>query len=175
MGAAPCFGWLGEARHTLTSEALEASPARSSARRRLKLREIWAIRIRLSSPISCATSPLQPRHRQKARGCDRVDRRVRDVAHGGTVAHRAIVLQHETPAAGVVRADRPDPGVGRRLDRPRKAPTRGVPVPEPVRQSPHLTTRQHAGWSKAGSMNTNTQPQTMQVTQAPSSQRICAV
>ena len=30
----------------------------------------------------------------KMRGCDRVALRVRDVAHGGTVAHRAIVLQH---------------------------------------------------------------------------------
>jgi hypothetical protein len=63
----------------------------------LKVREIWAIRIRLQ---------LAERRRDlalfnlaidsKLRGCDLVALRVRDVAHGGTVAHRAIVLQHKT-------------------------------------------------------------------------------
>jgi integrase len=63
----------------------------------LKVPEIWAIRIRLQ---------LAERRRDlalfnlaidsKLRGCDLVALRVRDVAHGGTVAHRAIVLQHKT-------------------------------------------------------------------------------
>ena len=63
----------------------------------LKVREIWAIRIRMQ---------LAERRRDlalfnlaidsKLRGCDLVALRVRDVAHGGTVAYRAIVLQHET-------------------------------------------------------------------------------
>jgi len=59
----------------------------------LKVREIWAIRIRVQ---------LADRRRDlalfnlaidsKLRGCDLVALRVRDVAHGGNVANRAIVL-----------------------------------------------------------------------------------
>jgi hypothetical protein len=32
----------------------------------------------------------------KLHGCDLVALRIRDVAHGGTLAHRAIVFQHKT-------------------------------------------------------------------------------
>jgi len=63
----------------------------------LKLRDIWAIRIR-----------LQLRHRtrdlalfntaidSKLRACDLVKLRVLDVAHGDQVASRAIVMQQKT-------------------------------------------------------------------------------
>ena len=63
----------------------------------LKLRDIWAIRIR-----------LQLRHRtrdlalfnlaidSKLRACDLVKLRVFDVAHGGQVASRAVVMQQKT-------------------------------------------------------------------------------
>ena len=63
----------------------------------LKLKEIWAIRIR-----------LQPDHRarelalfnlaidSKLRGCDLVGLRVHDVVQGRTVAPRAIVMQKKT-------------------------------------------------------------------------------
>jgi len=60
----------------------------------LKLKEIWAIRVRLQ---------LAGRHRDlalfnlaidsKLRACDLVKLRVRDVCHGGAIASRAIVLQ----------------------------------------------------------------------------------
>jgi len=63
----------------------------------LKVRGIWAIRIRLQ---------LAERRRDlarfnlaidsKLRGCDLLALRGRDVPHGGTVAHRAIVLRHKT-------------------------------------------------------------------------------
>jgi len=63
----------------------------------LKLKEIWAIRVRLQ---------LGNRQRElalfnlaidsKLRACDLVKRRVRDVCHGCVVASRAIVLQQET-------------------------------------------------------------------------------
>jgi len=69
----------------------------------LKLKEIWAIRIRLQ---------LASRHRDlalfnlaidsKLRACDLVKLRVRDVCHGGAMASRAIVLQQKTPASGAV-------------------------------------------------------------------------
>ena len=63
----------------------------------LKLKEIWAIRIRLQ---------LASRHRDlalfnlaidsKLRACDLVRLRVRDACHGGGMASRAIVLQQKT-------------------------------------------------------------------------------
>jgi integrase len=62
-----------------------------------KLKEIWAIRVRLQ---------MQARSRElalfdlgidsKLRGCDLVQLRVRDVCHGDRVAARAIVLQQKT-------------------------------------------------------------------------------
>src|SRR5712671_4509055 len=62
-----------------------------------KLKEIWAIRIRLQ---------MQDRLRElalfdlgidsKLRACDLVRLRVRDVCHGDRVAARAIVLQQKT-------------------------------------------------------------------------------
>ena len=69
----------------------------------LKLKEIWAIRVRLQ---------LANRRRElalfnlaidsKLRACDLVKLRVRDVCHGGGVASRAIVLQQKTPTSGAV-------------------------------------------------------------------------
>jgi integrase len=62
-----------------------------------KLKEIWAIRVRLQ---------LANRHRDlalfnlaidsKLRACDLLKLRVRDVCHGGAMASRAIVLQQMT-------------------------------------------------------------------------------
>jgi hypothetical protein len=63
----------------------------------LKLKEIWAIRVRLQ---------LADRRRElalfnlaidsKLRGCDLVKLRVRDVCQGQLIASRAIVLQQKT-------------------------------------------------------------------------------
>lgn len=63
----------------------------------LKLKDIWAIRVRLQ---------MEHRTRElalfnlgldsKLRGCDLVALRVRDVCHGDAVASRAIVIQHKT-------------------------------------------------------------------------------
>jgi integrase len=63
----------------------------------LKVREIWAIPIRLQLANQFRDlAPFNLAIDSKLRGCDLVALRVRDVAHGGTVAHRAIVLQHKT-------------------------------------------------------------------------------
>ena len=63
----------------------------------LKLKEIWAIRVRLQ---------LENRRRElalfnlaidsKLRACDLVKLKVRDVCHGQTVASRTIVMQQKT-------------------------------------------------------------------------------
>jgi len=63
----------------------------------LKLREIWAIRIRLQ--MANKTRDLDHFNLaldSKLRGCDLVRLRVRDVCHGHNVANRAIVLQKKT-------------------------------------------------------------------------------
>lgn len=63
----------------------------------LKLKEIWAIRIRLQ--ISDRIRDLALFNLaidSKLRSCDLVKIRVRDISHGATVASRAMVMQQKT-------------------------------------------------------------------------------
>jgi len=112
---------------------------------------------------SYATSPSSTRDRQQAawlRPGRAARPRCRARRHRGAPRHRPPA---QDPAAGAVRADRPDSGVGRRVDHPREAPVRGISVPSRVRQSPHLTTRQYAWlvnrwWRWSGSTQRTTAP-----------------
>ena len=63
----------------------------------LKLRDIWAIRVRLEigdrkRDLALFNLALE----SKLRGCDLVQLRVRDVAHGDRIAARTIVMQQKT-------------------------------------------------------------------------------
>jgi len=70
--------------------------------------------------------------------------RVRDVAHGGTVAHRAIVLQHKTQQPVQFElTDQTRESVAAWIAHA-KLRSEGFLFPSRVRQSPHLTTRQYA-------------------------------
>jgi integrase len=63
----------------------------------LRIREIWAIRIRLQ--IARRTRDLALFNLaidSKLRGCDLVSLRVRDVANGSRMAKRTMVMQHKT-------------------------------------------------------------------------------
>ena len=63
----------------------------------LKLKEIWAIRIRLQ--ISCNHRDLALFNLaidSKLRTCDLVKLRLQDVSHGGRISKRAIVMQQKT-------------------------------------------------------------------------------
>ena len=63
----------------------------------LKLKEIWAIRIRLQLARRARDLALfNLGIDSKLRGCDLVGLRVCDVAQGGRVAPRAIVMQRKT-------------------------------------------------------------------------------
>ena len=65
----------------------------------LKLKEIWAIRIRLQ--LNHRTQELALFNLaidSKLRGCDQVGLRVHDVVQGSHVAARAIVMQKNVPA-----------------------------------------------------------------------------
>lgn len=63
----------------------------------LKLKEIWAIRIHLQlgkriRDLALFNLALD----SKLRGCDLVDLRVRDIAHGNQIMSRAMVMQRKT-------------------------------------------------------------------------------
>jgi hypothetical protein len=63
----------------------------------LKLREIWAVRVRLQ--LRGGTRELALFNLaidSKLRSCDLLNLRVRDICHGDRVAARAIVLQQKT-------------------------------------------------------------------------------
>ena len=63
----------------------------------LKLREIWAIRIRLQLSERLRDLALfNLAIDSKLRGCDLVNLRVKDIAQGRNVFHRAIVMQKKT-------------------------------------------------------------------------------
>ena len=62
-----------------------------------KLKEIWAIRVRLQIAHRCRDLALfNLAIDSKLRACDLMQLRVRDVCHGQTMASRALVLQQKT-------------------------------------------------------------------------------
>ena len=63
----------------------------------LKLKDIWAIRIHLQMEKRIRDLALfNLAIDSKLRGCDLVDLRVRDIAHGNQIMSRAIVMQRKT-------------------------------------------------------------------------------
>ncbi|MFI4890385.1 MAG: tyrosine-type recombinase/integrase [Steroidobacterales bacterium] len=111
----------------------------------LKLKDIWAIRVRLE---------LSNRKRElalfnlaldsKLRGCDLVRLRVRDVAHGDRIAARAIVMQSKTQRPVQFEITEPT-----RLSvfvwiRQAGLKTEDYLFPSRLHVSPHLSTRQYA-------------------------------
>src|SRR5690606_13060713 len=63
----------------------------------LKLKDIWAIRIRLQLRHNIRDLALfNLAIDSKLRACDLVKLRVSDVAHGGQIASRAMVMQQRT-------------------------------------------------------------------------------
>ena len=83
----------------------------------LKLKEIWAIRIRLQLDHRARELALfNLAIDSKLRGCDLVRLRVHDVVQGSHVAPRAIVMQEEDAAPGAIRNHRANTRRGRRLD-----------------------------------------------------------
>jgi integrase len=111
----------------------------------LKLRDIWAIRVRLE---------LADRKRElalfnlaidsKLRGCDLVQLRVRDVAHGDRIAARAIVMQQKTRRP--VQFEITEPTRRSVVDwiRHARLKTDDFLFPSRIQQSAHLSTRQYA-------------------------------
>ena len=110
-----------------------------------KLKEIWAIRVRLQ---------LAERRRElalfnlaidsKLRGCDLVKLRVREVCHGASVASRAIVMQQKTQRPVQFEFTEPTrEAVAAWIAEARLAPEDPL-FPSRLRRSAHLSTRQYA-------------------------------
>ncbi len=116
-----------------------------------KLKEIWAIRIRLQ--IANRTRELalfDLAIDSKLRACDLVRLRVRDVSHGDRVAARAIVMQQKTkrPVQFEITEQTKD-AVASWITQARLKPEDHL-FPSRLHESPHLSTRQYArmvdGW-----------------------------
>lgn len=111
----------------------------------LKLRDIWAIRIR-----------LQLRHRtrdlalfnlaidSKLRACDLVKLRVLDIAHGDQVASRAIVMQQKTKRPVQFEITEPTRESVHAWIETAHLNAGAFLFPSRVHASPHLSTREYA-------------------------------
>ena len=111
----------------------------------LKLRDIWAIRIRLQMDNRLRDLALfNLAIDSKLRGCDLVKLRLSDIAHGGQIARRAIVLQQKTQR----------PVQFELTDQTRESASRWVEYARlhasdylfksRIKRSAHITTRQYA-------------------------------
>ena len=110
-----------------------------------KLKEIWAIRIRLQ--LAGRTRDLalfDLAVDSKLRACDLVRLRVRDVSHGDRVAARAIVMQQKTqrPVQFEI-TEQTREAVAKWIDHA-KLKSDAFLFPSRLRESPHLSTRQYA-------------------------------
>jgi len=143
--------------HVMNAETPRAKPAPwnkgkiTGQKAPLKLRDIWAIRVRLQlsdnkRDLALFNLAIDP----KLRACDLVKLRVSDIAHGTRVSSRAIVVQEKTGR----------PVQSEITEQTRDAITAWISVagmsgssflfPSRLHGSPHLSTRQYArvvhGW-----------------------------
>lgn len=111
----------------------------------LKLKEIWAIRIRLQLASRLRDLALfNLAIDSKLRACDLVTLRVSDVDHGGTIASRAIVMQRKTqrPVQFEI-TEQTRESVAAWRDQARLRRDQFL-FPSRMHESPHLSTRQYA-------------------------------
>jgi integrase len=110
-----------------------------------KLKEIWAIRVRLQ--LSHRTRELalfDLAIDSKLRACDLVKLRVRDVSNGDRIAARAIVMQQKTQRPVQFEITEQTRDVVTVWIRRANLRSDNFLFPSRVQQSPHLSTRQYA-------------------------------
>ena len=111
----------------------------------LKLKEIWAIRIRLQ--LSCRVRDLALFNLaidSKLRSCDLVKIRVMDVTHGGSVAKRAMVMQQKTQRPVQFEITEQTREIISDLIAYAKLSNDDFLFKSRFRSSPHISTRQYA-------------------------------
>jgi integrase len=110
-----------------------------------KLKEIWAIRIRLQMASRCRELALfNLAIDSKLRACDLVQLRVRDVCHGQIMASRALVLQQKTHRPVQFEITEPTREALWAWITSSKLKPEDFLFPSRIRSSPHLSTRQYA-------------------------------
>ncbi len=111
----------------------------------LKLKEVWAIRIRLQLAGRLRDLALfNLAIDSKLRGCDLVSLRVSDVDHGGNIASRAIVMQQKTqrPVQFEI-TEQTRESIGAWRDSAHLTRDQYL-FPSRMHDSPHLSTRQYS-------------------------------
>jgi integrase len=111
----------------------------------LKLKDIWAIRIRLqlghrTRELALFDLGLD----SKLRACDLVRLRVRDICHGDRVSTRAIVMQQKTSQPVQFEITPPTREAVTEWIKQAELSTEDYLFPSRVHDSPHLGTRQYA-------------------------------
>ena len=111
----------------------------------LKLKDIWAIRVRLelghrTRELALFDLGLD----SKLRACDLVRLRVRDICHGDRVLTRAIVMQQKTSRPVQFEITPPTRDVVTAWIKEAKLAYDDFLFPSRVHESPHLGTRQYA-------------------------------
>ena len=117
----------------------------------LRLKEIWAIRIRLQLGNRARELALfNLAVDSKLRSCDLVKLRVRDITHGDRVAARAIVMQQKTQRPVQFEITEPTREAVIAWVRSQALKGEDFLFPSRLRMSPHLSTRQYSrivrGW-----------------------------
>lgn len=111
----------------------------------LKLKEIWAIRIRLQLAEKTRDLALfNLAIDSKLRGCDLVNLRVCDVTQGKSILSRAMVMQRKThrPVQFEI-TEQTRQSVAIWIEKAHVCPSEYL-FPSRVKKSPHLSTRQYA-------------------------------
>jgi integrase len=111
----------------------------------LKLKEIWAIRVRLELSKRIRDLALfNLAIDSKLRACDLVKLKVRDISHGDRIASRAIVMQQKTERP--VQFEITEPTRKSIAEWLQLATLRSDSFlfPSRIHESPHLSTRQYA-------------------------------
>src|SRR3954463_3638919 len=111
----------------------------------LKLKDIWAIRVRMQIRDRVRDLALfNPAIDSKLRACDLVKLRVREVSHGERVAARAIVMQQKTQRPVQFEITEPTrEAIAAWISRARLR-AEDFLFPTRVHTSPHLSTREYA-------------------------------
>jgi integrase len=111
----------------------------------LKLKEIWAIRIRLQIASRCRDLALfNLAVDSKLRACDLMQLRVRDVCHGQCMASRALILQQKTGRPVRFEITEPARAAVSAWISHSKLKAEDYLFPSRIHASPHLSTRQYA-------------------------------
>lgn len=111
----------------------------------LRLRDIWAIRIRLQLKSNVRDLALfNLAIDSKLRACDLVKLKVRDVAHGNRVATRAIVMQQKTKQPVQFEITEQTRDTTTAWIEAARLSSDSFLFPSRLHGSPHLSTRQYA-------------------------------